>query len=161
MDHPFDQGAIWHARFVHGAQSSKKDYPRNARETSWLRRLRGRDTGDPAPTARTRAGRVPAAGADGASHVRWHLSSCRPRPAAAGGPAQPRHRGCSWVACGARDHPRRPPHASGDEVPALPGARSPRRPPGCSVDAAPLLCVVVFPTTPPWTPASRRLGGSP
>lgn len=37
--HPFDQGAIWHARFVHGAQPSKKDYPRNERETSWLRRL--------------------------------------------------------------------------------------------------------------------------
>ena len=63
MGHPFDQGAIWHARFVHGAQPSKKDYPRNERETSWLRRLRGRDTGDPAPPARTRTGRVPAAGA--------------------------------------------------------------------------------------------------
>jgi hypothetical protein len=100
-------------------------------------------------------------GADGAFHVRWRLSSCRPRPGAASGPAQPRHRGCLWVACGARDHPRRPPHASGDAVPALPGARSPRRPPGCSVDAAPLVCVVVFPTTPPWTPDARRLGGLP
>jgi hypothetical protein len=82
-------------------------------------------------------------------------------PSAAGGPAQPRHRGCSGVACGARDHPRRPPHASVDAVPALQGARSPRRPPGCSVDASPLVGVVVFPTTPPWTPDSRRLGGSP
>jgi hypothetical protein len=99
-------------------------------------------------------------GAWGASHVLRPLSSCLPRPVDSGGPSPPRPFGCSGVAFGAREHPRRPHHAYFDAVPALQGARSPRRPTGCSVDASPLLFAVGSATTPPWTQDSRRVGGS-
>ena len=92
-----------------------------------------------------------------------------PRPVDAGGPAPPRPSGCACMACGEREHPRRPQHASLEAVPALQslprtrygGARSPLRPPGGSGDASPLVFAVGSATTPPWTHDAIRGGGAP
>ena len=81
----------------------------------------------------------PPTGTDGASHVRRRLAACLPRPEASGGPSPPRPRGGSCGAFGAREHPRRPPPAHVEAVPARQGARSPLRPAGCSVDASPVV----------------------
>ena len=100
-------------------------------------------------------------GADGGAHVLRRLSSCLPRPEDAGGPAPPRQHGCSCIAVGVREHPRRPQHAPFEAVPARQGTRRPLRPTGYAVDAASLLFAVNTTTTPPWTHDALRVGGSP
>ena len=87
----------------------------------------------------TRLPPFPPTGTDGASHVRRRLAACLPRPEASGGPSPPRPRGGSCGAFGAREHPRRPPPAHVEAVPARQGAWSPLRPAGCSVDASPVV----------------------
>jgi hypothetical protein len=47
-------------------------------------------------------------GASGASQVLRRLSSCMPRPEDSGGPSHPRLNGCSRIAFGVRENPRRP-----------------------------------------------------
>jgi hypothetical protein len=73
---------------------------------------------------------------------RFSASSGLPWPVDSGGPAPPRPSGGAGVACGARSHPRRPPPASLEAVPALQGARSPLRPAGCAVAASPRVVAV-------------------
>ena len=84
-----------------------------------------------------------------------------PRPVDSGGPSHPRPRGCSRVAFGVREHPRRPQQAYFEAVPALQGTRLPLRPTGFSVYASSILFAVLTATTPPWTQDSIRVGGSP
>jgi hypothetical protein len=99
-------------------------------------------------------------GAFGASHVLRRLSAGMPRPADSGGPAPPCHNGCACVACGVREHPRRPPHAP---------LRSCASTAGCAVPpaASRIRCrrfahlVRRVSTTPPWAQDSLRAGGSP
>ena len=94
------------------------------------------------PEPYTSLRRIPRAGASGISQVLRRLSSCMPWPVDSGGPSHPRPSGCSCVAFGEREHPRRPQHAHFEAVPALQGARSPLRPAGFSVDASPILFAV-------------------
>jgi hypothetical protein len=95
----------------------------------------------------------------GASHVLRRRSSCMPRPVGAGGPSPPRQHGCSRVAFGVREHPRRPRYAplrsctstSGDAAPPAASRIRCRR-------FVPRVRRV--PTTPPWTHDAIRVGGS-
>jgi hypothetical protein len=98
-------------------------------------------------------------GAFGASQVLRRLSSCMPRPEDSGGPAHPCQNGCSCVAFGVRENPRRPHQAP---------FRSCARTSGCAVtpEASRIRCrrfahlVHRVSTTPPWTQDSLRVDGS-
>jgi hypothetical protein len=98
------------------------------------------------------------AGTSGASHVLRRLSACLPRPADAGGPSQPRPHGWAWVACGGREHPRRPHHA--------PFRRGASPAGGAVTPAAYRIRCLRFAhlvhrvsTAPPWTQDSLRVDG--
>src|SRR5262249_28158740 len=97
-------------------------------------------------------------GAFGASQVLRRLSSGMPRPEDSGGPSHPCQNGCSCVAFGVRENPRRPQQAP---------FRSCTSTSGCAVTPAAyrIRClrfahlVRRVSTTPPWAQGSLRVDG--